>query len=114
MGLVHAARGETDTAVAALLDARRRVTRLPDGYVWVHAYVLDALATVGVARRLPHTLEWVAALAALAGRCGMAELAARAEVHRWQLGDPAAHDAAHALGATVDNPVLDALLGADH
>jgi DNA-binding SARP family transcriptional activator len=110
LGLVHAARDDVDAAVTTLLDARRRAVRLPDGYVWVHAYVLDALATVGVARRLPHAAEWVAELAALAGRCGMAELAARAAVHRWGLGDAAARDAAWALGAAVDNPVLHALL----
>ena len=108
---MHAARGDVDAAVTTLLDARRRAVRLPDAYVWVHAYVLDALATVGVARHLPHAAEWVAELAALAGRCGMAELAARAAVHRWRLGDAAARDAAWALGAAVDNPVLHALLG---
>jgi DNA-binding SARP family transcriptional activator len=111
LGLVHAARDDVDAAVTTLLDARRRAVRLPDAYVWVHAYVLDALATVGVARHLPHAAEWVAELAALAGRCGMAELAARAAVHRWRLGDAAARDAAWALGGAVDNPVLHALLG---
>jgi hypothetical protein len=77
----------------------------------VHAYVLDALATIGVARRLPRAAEWMDGLAALARRCGMAELAARAAVHRWRLGDGAAHDAARALGAEVDNSSLAALLG---
>lgn len=112
LGLVHAARGDVDAAVTTLLDARRRATRLPDGYVWVHAHVLDALATVGVSHGLPRSGEWVAELAALAQRCGMAELAARAAVHRWRSGDPAARDAARALGSAVDNPVLDALLAA--
>jgi hypothetical protein len=77
----------------------------------VHRYVRDPLAMVGAPRHLPHAAEWVAELAALAGRCGMAELAARAAVHRWRLGDAAARDAAWALGSAVDNPVLHALLG---
>lgn len=40
----------------------------------------------------------------------MAELSARAALHRWRLGDPAGRDAARALGAAVDNPALAALL----
>ena len=94
----------------SLLDARRRATRLPDAYVWVHAHILDALAGVGVAHDLPGTGEWIAELAAVAQRCGMAELVVRAAVHRWRSGDPAGRDAALALAATVDNPALDALL----
>jgi hypothetical protein len=111
LGLVHAARDDVDAAVTTLLDARRRAVRLPDAYVWVHAYVLDALATVGVAGRLPHAVEWMAELAALAQCCGMAELATRAAVHRLRLGDEAARDAARALGAAVENPALELLLG---
>ena len=110
LGLVRAARGDVDGAVESLLDARRRASRLPDGYVWVQAYVLDALATIGVARQLPRTGGWVTELAAVAERSGMAELTVRAAVHRWRLGDPAGRDAARALGASVDNPVLAGLL----
>ena len=110
LGLVHAACGDVDAAVATLLDAGRRATRLPDAYVWVHAYVLDALVTVGAAHGDARSGEWATTLAGLAQRCGMAELAARAAAHRWRLGDPAARDAARALGAGVDNPVLQAHL----
>jgi DNA-binding SARP family transcriptional activator len=110
LGMVQAAQGDVDGAVESLLDARRRASRLPDGYVWVQAYVLDALATIGVARQLRPAGTWVAALAAVAERSGMAELTVRAAVHRWRLGDPAGHAAAHALGASVDNPVLAGLL----
>lgn len=106
LGLVRAAQGDVDGAVEALLDARRRASRLPDGYVWVEAYVLDALAALGVARHLPPTGTWVAALAAVAERSGMAELTVRAAAHRWRLGDPAGLAAARALGASVDNPAL--------
>ena len=110
LGLVRAAQGDIGGAVESLLDARRRASRLPDGYVWVQAYVLDALATLGVARHLPQTGTWVAELAAVAERSGMAELTVRAAAHRWRLGDPAGRDAARALGASVDNPALAGLL----
>jgi DNA-binding SARP family transcriptional activator len=110
LGLVRIARGDIGGGVETLLDARRRASRLPDAYVWVQAYVLDALAAVGVAHRLPEARHWVADLAAVADRSGMAELAVRAAVHRWRLGDPAGQVAARALGAAIDNPVLTALL----
>jgi len=110
LGVLRAARGDTDGAVSTLLDARRRAARLPDGYVWVQGYVLDALATLGVACRLPETAVWVGDLAQLSQRSGMAELTVRAAVHRWRLGDVAAADAARALAGAVDNPALTALL----
>jgi hypothetical protein len=52
----------------------------------------------------------VAELAAVAERSGIAELTVRAAMHRWRLGDPAGRDAAPALGSSVDNPALAALL----
>lgn len=110
LGLVRAASGDPDGAVETLLDAWRRSGRLPDSYVWVQAYVLDALVTLGVAGRLPRTGGWLAELSALAERSGMAELTVRAAVHRWRLGDPAGQAAARALGGSVENPELTALL----
>jgi hypothetical protein len=83
---------------------------LPDAYVWVQAYILDALATLGVQRHHPRTATWIADLAAVAQRSGMVELAARAALHRWQSGETAGLDAARALGAGVENPVLARLL----
>ena len=93
-----------------LLDAGRRASRLPDGYLWVRAYVLDALATLGVARHRPPAGEWVAEPAGVADRSGMTELTVRAAVHRWRLGNTAGRDVARAFGATVDNPALSRLL----
>ncbi len=109
LGLVRAAEGDVDGAVTMLLDARRRAGRLPDAYVWVQAYVLDALAGLGVARHRPEAPTWAGELAALAERTGMTELTARAAVHRWRLGDPAARAAAQALGESIENPALKAL-----
>ncbi|GIH22808.1 hypothetical protein Aph01nite_11180 [Acrocarpospora phusangensis] len=110
LGLLLAAQGDAGGAVESLLDARRRASRLPDGYVWVQAYILDALAGIGIARHLPQAGTWVAQLAAIAQRSGMAELTVRAAAHRWRLGDQAGRDAALALCASVDNPILAGLL----
>jgi hypothetical protein len=52
-------------------------------------------------------------LASLAGRSGMRELAARAYLHRRDLGDPSAIEAARVLGASVENPHLHRLLDSD-
>ncbi|GAA3385979.1 BTAD domain-containing putative transcriptional regulator [Cryptosporangium minutisporangium] len=110
LGLVQAAEGDPTGAVETLLDARRRAGRLPDGYVWVEAYALDALATVGATARHPGVAGWAAELAAIAERSGMAELSARAALHRRWAGDPGAAEAARALAASVDNPALTTLL----
>ena len=111
LGLVLAAEGNHRGAIATLLDARRRSARLPDGYLWVEAYVLDALATVGTESGLADTRTWIAALEAISQRCGMTELMVRAAVHRWRLGDPAGREAATVLGPAVDNPILADLVG---
>jgi DNA-binding SARP family transcriptional activator len=111
LGLVRAARGDVDGAVATLLDAERRAGRLPDGYVWARAYILDALAGLGVANGLPEARRWVGDLAAVAERSGMAELSVRSAVHRWRLGDEGAAEAARVLAAEVDSPVIHALVG---
>ncbi|SHN28488.1 AfsR/SARP family transcriptional regulator [Cryptosporangium aurantiacum] len=110
LGLVRAAEGDLSGAVETLLDARRRAGRLSDGYVWVEAYALDALATVGAAAGRPETAGWVAELATLAEHSGMAELSVRAALHRRNAGAPGAAEAARALAASVDNPALTALL----
>jgi DNA-binding SARP family transcriptional activator len=110
LGLVKLAGGDVGGAVGTLLDAGRRVTRLPDGYQWTRAWILDALAGVGVDHGLPEARRWTAELAALSERTGMVELCARAAVHRHRLGDPGALDAARELGTGVDNPALHALL----
>jgi hypothetical protein len=52
----------------------------------------------------------IEALTRLAARTGMRELVVRAQVHRAQLGDPRARDAARLLGSEIDNPALDRLL----
>jgi hypothetical protein len=50
------------------------------------------------------------ALKELAARAGMRELAVRGHLHEARLGVPGAFEAAHVLGAEIDNPALDELL----
>lgn len=87
LGLLHAARGETDRAIATLRDARARCTRFPDGYVWLDAWILDALATITVGSRDTAAHEQVEELDRLAARSGMREHLARAQLLRAQLGE---------------------------
>lgn len=86
IGLVAARRGQPQKAVEWLREARRRGARLPDAYLWVEAYTLDALCSLAVAQELPAAPAWVEELAELAGRTGMRELVARAYAHRARLG----------------------------
>lgn len=106
LGLVASHRGEPQTAVLTLLDARARCTRLPDAYAWVDAYALDALCDVARAHALPEGHGWAQELTALASRTGMREMEVRALLHRTALGEPEAYATASALARDVDNPHL--------
>lgn len=106
LGLVADRRGEVDTALRRVGEARVRCVRLPDAWLWVEGYCLDALCELGLRHRRQETVGWVADLEGLATRTGMRELVARAYVHRSRLGDPAAASAARVLAAEVDNPTI--------
>jgi DNA-binding SARP family transcriptional activator len=108
--LISAAHGDGAAAHALLADARARATRVGDSYQWMHAHILDALAGVAIEIGAPDAEAVIEALARLAARTGMRELVVRAQVHRAQLGDPRARDAARLLGSEIDNPALDRLL----
>lgn len=110
LGLVRAARGDVAGAVALLLDARVRALRVPDAYLWLDAYVLDALCEVAVQHGLPEAPSWAHELSRLASSTGMRELAVRGLSHRAALGDAAAGAAAAAAAADVDNPALQDLV----
>jgi DNA-binding SARP family transcriptional activator len=110
LGLVAATRGQPQKALEWLREARRRCARLPDAYLWVEAYTLDALCSIAVTHDVPAAPAWVEELAQLAGRTGMRELVARAYGHRAQLGDTSALTAARLLAASIDNPALSATL----
>lgn len=106
-GLLLAARGDVDQALATLRDARRRSTRLPDAYLWVDAYTLDAMCQVAVDAGRPELAgQWADELANLAAASNMRELLARALLHRGRLGDDQSMEVAAAVAAQVDNPYL--------
>jgi hypothetical protein len=113
LGLVTERRGDIERALPMLEDAPRFCRRLPDAYLWVEAYGLDALCAVAVARGLPSAPRWIEELEALAARAGFRELAVRALLYRSRLGDAAALDAARAAADGIENPLLaDALVKA--
>ena len=112
LGLIAAARQDTATAIEWLVEAARRGRRLPDAWLWLEAYALEALCSVAVTSGDPAAPRWIGELEAIAGRAGMRELLTRAMLHRATLGDAAALEAARSLAARIDNPVLAADLAA--
>jgi len=111
LGLAAAAAGEMEKALEWLGEARNRCLRLPDAYLWIEVYTLDALCSLAVEHGLPAAPAWVEELAALAARIGTREFAARANVYRGRLGDESALTAARLLAAEIDNPALSGMLG---
>jgi hypothetical protein len=111
IGLAGAAGGDIDKALEWLGEARTRCVRLPDAWLWIEGYALDALCSLAVEHRLPAAPAWIEALAALAARTGMRQFAASAHVYRGRLGDEPALTAARLLAAEIDNPALTAMLG---
>jgi DNA-binding SARP family transcriptional activator len=110
IGLVHAAEGDSRSAHEWLWQAHSRATRVPDAYQWVHCHVLDAMASLAIDVEDDEAGKIAKALKELAARAGMRELAVRGHLHEARLGVPGAFEAAHVLGAEIDNPALDELL----
>jgi DNA-binding SARP family transcriptional activator len=110
LGLVAAARGDLTRALELLVDAPKLCRRLPDTYLWIEAYALDALCAVALEHRAAATQQWIDELEAIAARRGIRELLLRAIVYRARLGEPGAFAAACSLAAQIDNPALGALL----
>ena len=106
IGLVADRRGDVEAALHWVTEARSRCTRLPDAWLWVEGYCLDALCTLGIAHGRSETGSWIAELEALATRTGMRELIARAYQHRYNQGDDKSGLAARVLAAEVDNPAI--------
>ena len=111
IGRAAAARDEIDKALEWLMEARTRCVRLPDAWLWIEAYTLDALCSLAVEHRLPAAPAWIEALAALAARTGMRQFAATANIYRGRLGDDAALTAARLQAAEIENPALSTMLG---
>lgn len=112
LGLVAAAQGDAPAAIEWLEEAPGRCRRLPDSWLWIEAYALEALCRVAVATGAPAAAQWIAELEALAARARMRELLARAMLHRARLGDAGALEAAGRLAVGIDNPALAAELAA--
>jgi DNA-binding SARP family transcriptional activator len=110
LGLVAAARGDVPRALELLVEAPKLCRRLPDTYLWIEAYGLDALCAVAVEQRAEASVQWIDELEAVAARRGIRELVLRAAVYRARLGEPGALDAARSLAAEIDNPALGPLL----
>ena len=110
LGLAAAARGDVPRALDLLVDAPKLCRRLPDTYLWIEAYGLDALCSVAVEHGAESTSQWIDELETIAARRGIRELLLRAIVYRSRLGEPGALDAARSLAAQIDNPALGGLL----
>jgi DNA-binding SARP family transcriptional activator len=106
IGLVANRRGDPAEALRWVAEARIRCVRLPDAWLWVEGYCLDALCTLAIEQHRPEAKRWISDMEALATRTGMRELVARAYAHRARLGDAAAAGAVRVLAAEVDNPAL--------
>jgi DNA-binding SARP family transcriptional activator len=106
MGLVADRRGDPDAAIRWVAEARTRCTRLPDAWLWIEGYCLDALCLLVTQHRRQKAAPWIADFEALATRTGMRELVARAYLHRGRNGDRRAAEAARVLAAEVDNPAV--------
>lgn len=110
LGLLRAIDGDVAGALEIFRDARARSTRMPDAYVWVDAYTLEAMADLATRHRLPEAHAWVVELGDLAARTGMRELTVRSLVHRAALGDEASLSVAASLAQGIDNPALSILV----
>ena len=111
-GLVAVERGEVERGLELLVEAPRLCRRLPDTYLWIEAYGLDALCETAVEHGDASAKRWVGELEAIAASRGLRDLLVRATVHRARLGEPAALENARALAAQVDNPALEELIAA--
>jgi hypothetical protein len=106
LGLAAFARGNLSQAMRWLEEAGRRARRSHDRYVWIHAWVQDAVCRVTVAAELPRAVDDVTCLAELAARTSQPDFVVRADLHRAALGVPSARGRAATLAATIDNPAL--------
>jgi DNA-binding SARP family transcriptional activator len=106
IGLVHWARGRADEAISWLDDARTRCVRIPDAYLWIHAWCLDALCEAAIQADSRQARAWVGDLETLAARTGMNEMLVRAQLHRARLGDARAGEAARLFADRIDNPAV--------
>ena len=65
LGMVAAHQGDAATALQWIAEARHRCVRLPDAYLWVEGYCLDALCALAVEQGRPEAARWIEDLEAL-------------------------------------------------
>jgi hypothetical protein len=106
LGRVAASRGDLDRALPLLESAPRICRRLPDTYLWIEAYGLDALCSIAVDHALASAPNWADELQRLASTAGFRELTVKALLYRARLGEPGALDAAQAAADGFDNPLV--------
>jgi DNA-binding SARP family transcriptional activator len=106
LGLVAALGGDLERGLPLLEDAPRICRRLPDSYLWIEAYGLDALCSVGVEHGLPTAPRWIEELEQLSGRAGFRALTVRALLYRSRLGEPGALEAARAAADALDGAIF--------
>ena len=82
LGRAAAARGDLARALEFLVDAPKLCRRLPDTYLWIEAYGLDALCAVAVEHRAGAAGRWIDELEAITARRGVRELLLRATLYR--------------------------------
>lgn len=110
LSLVEAASGATDAASARLELAAVVCVRFPDSYIWMRAYILDALCDLASRIGSPTADRWISDLQNLAAQTGMNEFLARSYVYRARCGDADAGSTARLIAREVDNPSLLSLL----
>src|SRR5688500_16658656 len=106
IGLVKIARGDVAEGIRWLDDARTRCVRIPDAYLWIHGYCLDALCEQAIAHGVKGADRWVADLEAAAARTGMNELLVRAQLHRSSLGISGERESDAVFSDRIDNPAV--------
>jgi tetratricopeptide (TPR) repeat protein len=107
LGLVHAAEWNDRETLARFEDALRRSVREADASLFGHAFALDLACGFAVPRGIERARAWVMDLEALASRTMMREFLARAYLHRFELGESDALEAAEMVAADLDNPALE-------
>jgi DNA-binding SARP family transcriptional activator len=110
LALVHEAEGDDRGALDRFEDALRRGVREPDASLFGHAVALDLACGFAIRHGIEQARAWASDLEALASRSMMREFLARAYLHRFELGEPDALDAARLVASDVDNPALHRLV----
>jgi DNA-binding SARP family transcriptional activator len=82
LGLARTTAGDLDEGLRLLEDAPTQCRRLPDTYLWVEAYGLDALADIASQRGLDSATRWIDQLEDLSIRHGMRTLSSNAAGYR--------------------------------